>query len=234
MIALGGLLKLHDSLGTPLGNCNILALERQSREITTYTVHLNHKLQAWKQIVLELCVGSGDLAAAGPLATLAGVCMNHGYGFFQLVMQFWPLNLILHSTTWLMLRRIAQSDIPSTTLADFARTNATPDPQPYAAYIANHCFHYFRPEAGLYGAQYASWPMATAFHYYAATGQAGSPESQKMTQICREIPSAKFTAAFLRSIATDPMPPRLKGDTKKVQEHVEMAKHWWGVDKASL
>ncbi|KAK0887014.1 hypothetical protein LTR02_017622 [Friedmanniomyces endolithicus] len=93
MIGMGGLLNLHDNLKNPLRDCNVSTLEQQCREIMTYTVHLNHKLQAWKQNVLEICVDSGDLAAAGPLATLADVCMNHGYGFFQLVMQYWSIHL---------------------------------------------------------------------------------------------------------------------------------------------
>ncbi|KAK0256094.1 hypothetical protein LTS09_009024 [Friedmanniomyces endolithicus] len=232
MIVIGGLLNLHDNLKSPSSDCNISALQQQCREIMTYTVHLNHQLQAWQQSVLELCVGSGDLAAAAPLATLADVCMNHGYGFFQLIMQYWSIHLVLHSTTWLMLRWMAQSDIPSTTLAEFVRANPTPDPQPYAACIANHCHHYFRPEAGFYGTQHASWPMAATFHYYAATGQTDSPEFQTIRRVLRGMKSARFTSAFLVSIANHPAPPQLKGDARNTQELVEMAKHWWGVDKA--
>ncbi|KAK0887109.1 hypothetical protein LTR02_017538 [Friedmanniomyces endolithicus] len=77
-------------------------------------------------------------------------------------------------------------------------------------YLSTHCHHYFRPEAGLYGTQHASWPMATTLHYYAATGQTDSPEFETMRRILREMKSARFTSAFLVSIANHPAPPQLK------------------------
>jgi hypothetical protein len=121
-----------------------------------------------------------------------------------------------------------------------------PDPQACAINIATHAHHYFAPTTGLVGPQHATFPLGAALHFFAATGQraSGSEEEavdtaagetepstalviQRLQALFRNVERAKSTGEFLRSMAPDPAPVELKGDTNDAGEHEKMAKDWF-------
>ncbi|TKA80739.1 hypothetical protein B0A55_02702 [Friedmanniomyces simplex] len=164
-------------------------------------------LREWEERALKRCGEAAQQQKTLVPPSLVGVFKNHGFGYFHLVMQYWLVD-------------------PEET-----RYPQIPDPQPYAASIAQNCSHYFESDAGLLGAQCASTPMGGALHYYAATGQHDSLEMVEMRRVFREYKLASFTSEFLRSAATaNPVPLGMQGDVRNKTEHVRIAANWFGVD----
>jgi len=101
------------------------------------------------------------------------------------------------------------------------------NPQPYAANIAANAHRYFNPDTRLIGPQLASFPLGAASHYLAATDQQHGAEMETVKGLLRDNSRAHSTAAFLRSMATDPAPLEVKGDSQDIEEHRKMAKKWF-------
>lgn len=208
----------------------------EARDHISRCILLATCFREWEDKALRACTGQNDghfeQAFAGPL-TLAEVCKNHGYGFFNIVMQYWTATLILHGTTWIAYRNaLLATDVTlSSTLPALVRLPTIPawmTPRPIAANIAKYAHHYFSDSAGLWGAQSASFPLGGALHYFAATGGQGSEDIQKIRQLFVGAKYGKVTGDFLRSVANTA--PTKRGDTHDRMQHYCMASSWYGID----
>jgi hypothetical protein len=191
------------------------------------------RLRAWEIEVLR----------ASPHARLEDVCVNQGFGIFHLIMSYWAVFLLLSARCWPVLNRIRE---PTPALQALA--SLLPRPQTCAVNIATHAHRYFPLTTGLVGPQYATFPLGAALHYIAAmskqeTASREQPEAvtmrgceDDMTAAMKCIKDlfstnvrARSTAEFLRSMAPDPAPQSLKGDTRNTEEHRRMAREWFKV-----
>jgi len=172
---------------------------------------------------------------------LEDMCANHGFGIFHLIMSYWAVSLLLSARCWLVLGRIADATPASQVLASLL-----PNPQKYAMDIASNAHLYFSPTTGLVGPQFATFPLGAALHFIAATsrhrlaggaqdnagtGKDGDDEMANAMKRIRHLfqtdERARSTGAFLRSMAPDPAPQNLKGDTRNAEEHRKMAREWF-------
>ncbi len=128
-------------------------------------MRVSHKLRVREQ------TDSGNWSSSDILANLTEGCEDYDYVFFHLVTQNWTVNLLLYNMTSLLFRLLSQTRTISTSTSELP---PIPNPWPYGASIASYCHHFFRPKAGLFGAQHASWPMGAALQYYSATRQINS------------------------------------------------------------
>ncbi|GAB7335867.1 hypothetical protein MBLNU13_g08128t1 [Cladosporium sp. NU13] len=184
----------------------------------------------------------------GP-SNLSDVCAKHGFGFFHLTMQFWAVSLLLSARCRTFIDHITNrgDDGVGRSPALQGLASLVPNPQACAINIATHAHHYFAPTTGLVGPQHATFPLGAALHFFAATGQRASTSEdeataatadggiesstalviQRLQQLFRNVERAKSTGEFLRSMAPDPAPAELKGDTNDAGEHEKMAKDWF-------
>ena len=233
MVSVAHLLQAQDTLLDGLVDPSVLrdtaGIGVRFRDMFLRSKQIADSLEVWEQKAIRLSSQmSGASAATG---TLEDNCMRHGYEFFNTIMRYWFICMILTSRTWLLFRRISQIIPPSAFTSAPGGLPGVPDPQRFAANIARNCHHYFDAEAGLWGAQNASLSMGGALHYYAATGQFDSPGMTELRRVLREYKGAQFTVGFLKSMAADPAPEGLKGDTSVPQEHIRMAANWFGLDR---
>jgi hypothetical protein len=180
------------------------------------------RLRAWEIEMLRTVAG----------ARLEEVCAEQSFGVFHLVMSYWAAFLLLSARCRPLLNRISE---PTPALQALA--SLLPDPQVFAVNIATHAHHYFASTTGLVGPQIATFPVGAALHFFAAKTKQGLTESL----YCEEVQSvlahlqklmqtderARSTAEFLRSMAPDPAPQNLKGDTNNAEEHMRMAREWF-------
>ena len=195
-------------------------------------------LRAWEIEALRL-------HPDGP-SNLSDVCAKHCFGFFHLIMQFWAVSLLLSARCRPFIGHIINrgDDRVGRSSASQGLISLVPDPQACAINIATHAHHYFAPITGLVGPQHATFPLGAALHFFAATGQKASTSGgeafsglgtdpsaalviQRLQELFRSVERAKSTGEFLRSMAPDPAPVELKGDTKDAGEHEKMAKDWF-------
>jgi hypothetical protein len=73
------------------------------------------------------------------------------------------------------------------------------NPEPYAHHIAETAAHYFRPDAGLWAAQAAIFPIGTAMLYFAQSGRDDSHPFQKMDDAYSNTKSGAIMRDFLQS-----------------------------------
>lgn len=208
-------------------------IESRILEIVAECVVLGNGLRDWEGKALRLANEQQSLeqANAERPKTLREVCKNHGYGFFHVSMLYWTASLLVYSNAWLLYRRVTKaSDLLSISTADL-RLPAWMNPETAAANIANCAAHYYRPEAGYWGPQSASFCAGAALHYYALTKQQDTPEFAKITVLFRTNALGKATGDFLRSIAADAVPESAKGDCAIRPQHRQMAGSWYGMDR---
>jgi hypothetical protein len=191
------------------------------------------RLRAWEIEVLK----------TSSHARLEDICAHQGFGIFHLIMSYWAVFLLLSARCWPVLNRIRE---PTPVLQALA--SLLPRPQVCAVNIATHAHRYFPLTAGLVGPQKATFPLGAALHYIAAMRNretAGRPESEADTtrdrvgdltaamrciqDLFRTNERARSTAEFLRSMAPEPAPQNLKGDTRNAEEHGRMAREWFKV-----
>jgi len=198
-------------------------------------------LRAWEIEALRL-------HSDGP-SNLSDVCAKHGFGYYHLIMQFWAVSLLLSARCRPFIDRVTKRSDEGVgrSLALQALVSLVPNPQTCAINIAVNAHHYFAPTTGLVGPQHATFPLGAALHFFAATGQRASSSEDRVTaaaagggtdpstalviqrlqQLFRDVERAKSTGEFLRSMAPDPAPVELKGDTNDAGEHEKMAKDWF-------
>ena len=239
MITLPDLLRSQDILSQQL--TRLKTDSDRFAALTNGQIHINRcirigeSLREWEQNTLLACVEQSAISEenyAGPL-TILEVCKTHGYGFFNICMQFYVSCLILYATTWVSYRTVALAVRPDQlpSLPSWMRLPDIPEwmnPRTAASNIVSCVPHYFEPEAGFWGAQSASFSLGAALHYYAATG---GLESEEMNQLRRLFYQAKLggvTSNFVKSMANTA--DTAKGDPTKPQEHRKMATSWFGMD----
>ncbi|KAF2725785.1 hypothetical protein K431DRAFT_208076, partial [Polychaeton citri CBS 116435] len=229
-IALPGILHSFDQLKVNRQHSRDPAAEAD--RILQRCIRVGERFRAWDAKALAACHAALLQAPALEVPTLLEACTAFDYGFAHTVMVFWGFSLLLHSTAWLEAR-----DFPtgppecSRGRQQHAPTTLPPwfDPRPYAANIARCAHHFFRPEAGLWGAQVVAFPMGAALHYYAVSpGGLASVEMGYLRAVLRELKHGNVTGGFLRSIAT--VGARGKGegdDCKRETDHRNLAKAWY-------
>ncbi|KAM0706414.1 hypothetical protein Q7P35_005740 [Cladosporium inversicolor] len=199
-------------------------------------------LRAWEIEALRLHSG-------GP-SNLSDVCAKHGFGFYHLAMQFWAVSLLLSARCRPFIDHLTKQSDDGVGLSPALQALASlvPNPQICAINIATHAHHYFALTTGLVGPQHATFPLGAALHFFAATGQRASTSDKneaiattagggtdpstvlvikRLQELFRNVGRAKSTGEFLRSMAPDPAPAELKGDTNEAGQHEKMAKEWF-------
>lgn len=167
--------------------------------------------------------------------------MKYGYGFFDLVNQYWYACIALFGRTCVMHHALSQVANRDLHLPDRTRLVPLPlwlNPEPYAANIASNAEHYFHPAAGLWGAQQAAACMGMALYYYAATDGQDSPEMLKMrTLLMQKRNGQTFAMGFLRSTAATPSLGMKDGkgnlvDAGNAEGRRLLARIWCGMEHA--
>lgn len=195
-------------------------------------------LRAWEIEALRL-------HSDGP-SNLSDVCAKHGFGFYHLAMQFWAISLLLSARCRPFIDHLTKRSDDGHGLSPALQALASllPYPQTCAINIAANAHHYFAPTTGLVGPQHATFPLGAALHFFAATGQKASASKnearagggtdpstalviERLQELFRNAERAKSTGEFLRSMAPDPAPADLKGDTNDAGQHEKMAKDWF-------
>ena len=164
-------------------------------------------LHEWESRALELCISQALSTPDGSQPTtpteqnppLVDVCLAHGFGFFFVCTQYWSMCVKLYSTVSLLQRQIlalakeleAGMDLP--TIPDWINA------EPPAHHIANTASNFFSPEAGLWSAQSAIFPIGTALLYFARTGRANSDVVKKMTDAFSDNKAGAIMRDFLQS-----------------------------------
>jgi hypothetical protein len=194
-------------------------------------IQIGESLRDWE---LE-CLEQSDLCTTnypGPV-TLLEICKTHGYGFFNICMQFWVSCLLLYATTWVSYRNITlgvhPDQLPS--LPAWMRLPDIPEwmnPRLMASNIVSCAPYYFERDAGFWGPQSASFPMGAALHYLAATGGAESEEINQLKRLMKHSKLGGVTGNFLQSIANTA--DSTKGDPREREQHVKMATSWYGMN----
>ncbi|KAK6400509.1 hypothetical protein LTR81_024260 [Elasticomyces elasticus] len=204
---------------------NIASFTRQGRDLLRRCTKTGLSLCMWEEKAIRRCAEATQYQQQNTSAMpgLEEVVMSHGFGFFELVMQYCIACTLHYTRTWLLLRRLtSQCSVLDPGI------HPIPSPERYAAIITQHCSHYFEPDGGLLGAQQAFIPMGIALHYYAATGQVDSPEMDELIRVLDGYKLASLTGDFLRSAATsDPVPESIQGDVFDLVDHVRIATHFF-------
>lgn len=173
-----------------------------------------------------------EVLSAWAQVRLEDICVNHGFGIFNVIMSYWAVTL-LSARCWSVLDRISEPTPASQDLASLL-----PNPQKCAMEIAAYAHLYLSPTTGLVGPQCATFPLGASLHFIAATsrqkmaggaqGNAGTGKDgddemasamKRIRDLFRTDKRARSTGAFLRSMAPDPAPQNLKGDTRNAEEH---------------
>lgn len=214
---------------------------QRSDEVVKSCIKPVQWLRAWEIEALRL-------HPDGP-SNLSDVCAKHGFGFYHLIMQFWAVSLLLSARCRPFIDHLTKQsdDGDGLSPASHALASLVPNPQACAINIAINAHHYFAHTTGLVGPQHATFPLGAALHFFAATGQRASDSEdeaiaaaagggtdpgtalviQRLQELFRNVERAKSTGEFLRSMAPDPAPVELKGDTNDAGEHEKMAKDWF-------
>lgn len=199
---------------------------------------ISDNMQIWENSAIAATLRSAEEAdeLTGPrlvtdeLQTLLETFNQHGYGFAFIVFRFWAACIILYSTTMLVHQSLAEGRSAS----QLPLIPAWVNPRPFATNISRCVSHFFRPEAGLYGAQMAAFPIGCALHFYAATGMRESEEYQQVCSMFRQTRLGGVPGDFLRSIADNAASQDAKGDCTNGDEHVNMASKWFGSSNTAV
>lgn len=150
---------------------------RKSHELLDRCVSTASSLQDWENKAYKLCVerlpiraDQMDFMASAHTEVrsrlLRDVCRSHGYGFFFICTQYWAVCVILYSSV-----QALSSSLRVFLHDDFLETPPWMDAEPHARCVADTVAHFFRPEAGLWSAQLAIFPVGTALSYFARTSK---------------------------------------------------------------
>ena len=237
MIALPDLLQNQDKLSQRLAvsetNRDRFAILTDGQNHLNRCIRIGESFREWEQRALLACSDEPSTSQnyGGPL-TLLEVCKEHGYGFFNVCMQYWVGCMVLYASSWVTFRSVmlaARPDQPPS-LPEWIKLPDIPEwmnPRLVALNIVACAPHYFADNAGFWGAQAACFPMGAALHYYAATGGQDSEEIEQLRKLFRQQRLGGVTREFLRSIANTS--DAAKGDPAKREEHTPMATSWYGM-----
>lgn len=166
-------------------------------------------LYTWEMQALKFCydksICSESSLQAETMGTLQGswnladVCLSHGFGFFFLCAQYWSICVKAYSAVVVLQRQITalvenlELDIMLPEVASWI------DPEPAAHHIANTASHFFHPEAGLWSAQSAIFPVGTALLYFARSGRHNSEMVDRMNAAFSDNKPGAIMRDFLQS-----------------------------------
>lgn len=191
------LLQQIDILNAQSSGINIdQQIVKDGEVVLTQTLSVCSFLKDWEVRALELC---NRQKGAKHEEQLIDVCYSHGYAFFFLCAQYWTMCVKVYSAVHLLQRQTLE------VAKNFRFEIELPDipnwinPDPAANKIANVASHFFRPEAGLWSAQSAIFPIGTALLYFAHTGRADSDGVQRMLHAFSETKSGAIMRDFLES-----------------------------------
>ncbi|KAK3070195.1 hypothetical protein LTR53_010890 [Teratosphaeriaceae sp. CCFEE 6253] len=173
---------------------------------------LGDMLRGWETEALDLCRQKASSSSTSDCDShwhdlvnqvqLLDVCTSHGDGFFSACVQYWTFSIKTYSSARVFHRRIIE-------LLEFkmggAQSALQPlptwvDPEPHALNIASTASHFFRPEAGLWGAQCAVFPVGSALFYFAATGRRESEPFRMLTSSFAQSKTGAVMRDFLDKI----------------------------------
>ena len=224
---------------------NGLHIFKAGQDLLNQFMMLSHRLHAWEQKTISLCSqteaqswsqASATTASPQLPKTLLEVCKMHGYGFFQLISQYWGGCVVLYGATWLTYRTVNELSTKMKLAKSESLLPTMPpwlNPEPVAANIAHCCSHFYQSDAGLWGSQGSTVSMTTAFHYFAAVGKVDCPEMQELRSALGSSRKGSMASQFMRSLAADGETFTPKRDTFSRDEHREMALDWFNGKKVS-
>jgi hypothetical protein len=175
-------------------------------QVIEQIVNGSEGLIAWETDVLSLCGrtrrgtpnmgdSSKQQSSADQDQMLLECCKSHGYGFFFLCAEYWAICVRTYHHAQTFHQRSA--DLYGPHVPDVP---AWMNPEPYALKIATVASHYFLPEAGLWSAQSAIFPISSALSYYAQTGRIGTEPCRAMFAAFTHNKAGTVLLDFLRSI----------------------------------
>ena len=240
------LLQTQEAIYTRLDNTlDVETLLQQGQYVLHQCVRSAHNLRAWEQRALLLCImhqTSQETTGIDEHTTLADICMDYGYGFFDLISQYWFASVALFGRTRVMHDALSQVAAEAPDLSGRAGVAVLPswiNPEPYAANIANYAEHFFHPSAGLWGAQQATICLRMGLFYYAAMGRHDSPEMLKMRMLLLRKKNGKaFAMGFLISTAATSAPLHIKDENGNAvsagtaEGRILLARQWFGMRSA--
>ena len=164
-------------------------------------------LHDWEVHALDLCRSQTIATPSGSQAgtpteqnpQLLDVCMAHGYGFFFTCAQYWSMCVKIYSAVPLLQRQVVALAKELEPSMELPTNPEWIDAEPPAHHIANVASHFFTPEAGLWSAQSAIFPIGTASLYFARTGRANSAVVKKMTDAFSDNKAGTIMRDFLQS-----------------------------------
>jgi hypothetical protein len=187
---------------------------------------------------ISACVTSVQLLQSWEIETLRAsaqdrledVCADRGLGIFHLIMSYWAVFLLLSARCWPVLNCISEPAPALGALAALLR-----NPRTCALNIATYAHRYFPPTTGLVGPQYATFPLGVALNFITVSNEQEMIDGTRSTDgrgkdeittamnriqdLFRTDKRAKSTAEFLGSMAPDPAPQNLEGNTKGAEGH---------------
>ena len=131
---------------------------------------------------------------------LSDVCTRHGNGFFFTCAQYWAISLKAYSSVRLFHRRFTDALLSCFAGSLLEDLPYWANPEPHALNIAQTASHFFRPEAGLWAAQSAVFPVGAALFYFAATGRRESEPFRTMTDAFAESKTGQVMRDFLDKV----------------------------------
>ena len=182
----------------------------KGEELLQRGLHVCEDLRRWELKALGLCMehqtspeaDTREIATSDASRTLLDVCTSHGNGFFFFICtQYWAMCTTLFSSLQGLFASLSAlalniSESRITQLPNWV------DPEPYPSNISQVAYYFFRPEAGLWSAQSAVFPLGNALAYLARTGRTESSEFKAITKVFAEhkagTPLRDFSAAICR------------------------------------
>ena len=226
------LLKQNDAvlirLAQPAGSPDLLIVE--CRNLMARFLALGHRFKQLECRALFLGRGgehspTHDEACESLLDTpvsLAEESASQELSFHAVVATYWGACVILFSTTQLAFARMS-SVFPGR----LALLPSWVDPQIHAANIAYAAAGFFDLNAGLWGAQQATFPIGAALHFYSATGRQDGPEMAMLRRTLQETRYAMLMGTFLKSLASASAPGVAKRSLDKAEEQIQVARGWY-------
>ena len=125
--------------------------------------------------------------------------MAHGYGFFFTCAQYWSMCVKLYSAVPRLQHQVVALAMELDSGLKPPKIPEWINAEPAAHHIAYIASHFFSPEAGLWSAQSAIFPIGTALLYFARTGRANSDVVKKMTDAFSNNKAGAIMIDFLQS-----------------------------------
>ncbi|KAK4953345.1 hypothetical protein LTR10_009054 [Elasticomyces elasticus] len=209
---LPGILQQMDMLGDEMlqNRDNLMAPQQlqHGQMLVEQCIKIGVQLREWEANAIELCrirreelPDNDDDFDQSTHLRLIDVCKRHGDGFFFICTQYWAISIKVYSSTRLFHRQLSSfsqitAQLSPAPLPDWM------NPEPHALNIAHMTSHFFRPEAGLWSAQSAIFPVGHALFYFSVTGRRGSPTFKMMTEAFGQSKNGAVMRDFLNNVVS--------------------------------